>query len=208
MEKAIKAKGEGKRGFSVVVPYLFVAPFMILFIVFGLVPLVMSVIISFTKWDYATPMEWYGLNNFKLLFGLIGSGQVASDFWNGVLHTLLFVVVETPILIAVPMLVALLVTRCKAVRKFSMGFFYFPTILSITTVCILWNFLLDTNSGIINHYLGVEIPWITQMPMSRASRTCRRRSSKRRRWTARGRSPSSFPSHCPVSAARCSIPSS
>lgn len=164
MEKAIKKDKEGKRGFSVIVPYLFVAPFMILFVIFGLVPLVMSVVISFSKWDYATPMEWYGLNNFKLLFGLIGSGQVASDFWNGVLHTLLFVVVETPILIAVPMLVALLVTRCKAVRKFSMGFFYFPTILSITTVCILWNFLLDTNSGIINHYLGVEIPWITQMP--------------------------------------------
>lgn len=146
------------------VPYLFVAPFMIAFITFGLIPLVMCVVISFCKWDYASPMEWYGLNNYKLLFGTIGSGKVAKDFRSAILHTLLFVVVETPLLIVVPMLIALLITRCSAVRKFSMGFFYFPTILSITTVCILWNFLLDTNSGIINHFLGREIPWITQMP--------------------------------------------
>ena len=147
-----------------VIPYLFVAPFMLMFLVFGLVPLVMSIVISFTKWDYASPMEWYGLGNYKLIFGLIGSGKVASDFWNGILHTLLFVAVETPLLIVIPMIVALLISKCKAVRKLSMGFFYFPSILSITTVCILWNFLLDTNAGVINHYLGIEIPWITQMP--------------------------------------------
>lgn len=154
------------RGFNVraAVPYLFIAPFMIMFVMFSLVPLIMSIVISFTKWDYASPMEWYGLNNYKLIFGVIGSGKVASDFWEGVLHTLLFVVVETPLLIVLPMAVALLVSNCKSVRKFSMGFFYFPSILSITTVCILWNFLLDTNAGVINHYLGVEIPWITQMP--------------------------------------------
>ena len=153
-----------KKFFLRVTPYLFVAPFMLLFLLFGLVPLVMSIVISFTKFDYVSPMEWNHFNNYKLLFGIVGSGAVAKSFWNGVLHTLLFVAVETPILIAVPMGVALLVSRCKAVKKFSMGFFYFPTILSITTVCILWNFLLDTNAGVINHYLGKAIPWITQMP--------------------------------------------
>ena len=137
---------------------------MVFFIVFGMVPLVLCIVISFTKWDYASPMEWYGLNNFKLLFGAIGSGKVSKDFWQAVLHTLLFVVVETPILIIIPLLLATLIARCKAVRSFSMGFFYFPTILSITTVCILWNFLLDTNSGIINHLLGDTVPWLTQMP--------------------------------------------
>ena len=146
------------------VPYLFLTPYMIFFVVFGMVPIVMCIIISFTKWDYASPMEWYGLDNFKLIFGLIGSGKVSGDFWNSVLHTLLFVVIETPLLIVIPLLLATLIARCKAVRNFSMGFFYFPTILSITTVCILWNFLLDTNSGIINHLLGEAIPWITQMP--------------------------------------------
>lgn len=158
---AIRPHGSKVRS---VVPYLFVAPFMIMFIVFGLVPLVMSIVISFTKWDYSSPMEWNGLENYKLIFGVIGSGSVASDFWNAVLHTLLFVVIETPLLIILPMFVAVLVSKCKAIRKLSMGFFYFPSILSITTVCILWNFLLDTNAGVINHYLQTEIPWITQMP--------------------------------------------
>lgn len=146
------------------VPYLFITPYLVFFILFGLVPVVLCLIVSFTKWDYVTPMEWYGLNNFKLIFGTIGSGKVSKDFWDAVLHTLLFVAIETPILIIIPLLLATLIARCKAVRKFSMGFFYFPTLLSITTVCILWNFLLDTNAGIINYLIGKEIPWITQMP--------------------------------------------
>ncbi len=167
-EKTVRAakphRDVGKTFLRTVEPYLFVAPFVFFFVLFGLVPLVMGIVISFTKWDYASPMEWYGLKNFGLLFGTVGSGQVAKTFWNGVLHTLLFAVVETPLLIFVPLGVALLVTKCRWVKKFSMGFFYFPTILSITTVCILFNFLLDTNSGVINHYLHAAIPWITQMP--------------------------------------------
>lgn len=146
------------------VPYLFVAPYMFFFILFGLVPLVLCVVISFTKWDYVSPMEWYGVENYKLIFGMIGSGKISKDFWESVLHTLLFVVVETPLLIVLPLLLAALIVRCQKVRGFSMGFFYFPTLLSISTVCILWNFLLDTNAGIINHFIGKEIPWITQMP--------------------------------------------
>ena len=146
------------------IPYLFVAPYLFFFLLFGLVPLVLCIIISFTKWDYVSPMQWCGLDNFKLIFGLIGSGKVANDFWQSVLHTLLFVAIETPLLIILPLLLATLIARCKAVRKYSMGFFYFPTILSITTVCILWNYLLDTNAGIINYLIGHEIPWITQMP--------------------------------------------
>ncbi len=58
------------------VPYLFITPYLVFFILFGLVPVVLCLIVSFTKWDYVTPMEWYGLNNFKLIFGTIGSGKV------------------------------------------------------------------------------------------------------------------------------------
>ena len=114
------------------VPYLFVSPYMLFFVLFGLVPLVMCVVISFTKWDYVAPMEWYGVENFKLIFGAVGSGKISRDFWNSVLHTLLFVAVQTPLLIIIPLLLAMLIARCKAVRKFSMGFFYFPTLFSGT----------------------------------------------------------------------------
>lgn len=147
-----------------VVPYLFIIPFLVFFVVFSFVPLLMSIGISFTKWDYVSPMEWYGFDNYKVLLGMIGSGKIAEDFKDAILHTLLFVVVETPLLIVLPMLVALLIVRCKKVKKFSMGFFYFPTLLSISTVCILWGFFFDTNAGIINHFIGKEIPWITQLP--------------------------------------------
>ena len=86
------------------------------------------------------------------------------EFWQSVLHTLLFVAIETPLLIVLPFLVALLIHKCRRAGKFFMGAFYFPSILSVATVCIIWYFMFDTNAGILNNLFKSNIPWLTQQP--------------------------------------------
>ena len=44
--------------------YLFIAPFFVIFAVFGLYPLLFSLYLSFVKWDGLTAMQWVGLSNF------------------------------------------------------------------------------------------------------------------------------------------------
>lgn len=144
--------------------FLFVAPYLVFFIAFALVPLVLCIVLAFCQWDGANSMEWIGLQNFLLLFGALGTGQIASEFWQSVLHTLLFVAVQTPLLIVVPFLVALLIHKCVRAGKFFMGAFYFPSILSVATVCIIWYFMFDTNAGILNNLFGKSIPWLTRQP--------------------------------------------
>ena len=144
--------------------YLFVAPYLVFFIIFALVPLVLCIYLSFYQWDGASEIEWIGLQNYKLLFGALGTGQIAKEFWKSVLNTLLFVAVQMPVLMILPLLIALLINRCSRTGKFFMSAFYFPSILSVATVCIIWYFMFDTNAGILNNCFQTNIPWITKQP--------------------------------------------
>ena len=144
--------------------YLFVAPYLVFFIIFALVPLVLCIYLSFYQWDGASEIEWIGLQNYKLLFGALGTGQIAKEFWKSVLNTLLFVAVQMPVLMILPLLIALLINRCSRTGKFFMSSFYFPSILSVATVCIIWYFMFDTNAGILNNFFKTNIPWITKQP--------------------------------------------
>ena len=144
--------------------YLFVAPYLVFFIIFALVPLVLCIYLSFCQWDGASEIEWIGLQNYKLLFGALGTGQIAKEFWKSVLNTLVFVAVQMPVLMILPLLIALLINRCSGTGKFFMSAFYFPSILSVATVCIIWYFMFDTNAGILNNFFKTNIPWITKQP--------------------------------------------
>jgi multiple sugar transport system permease protein len=107
-------------------------------------------------------MEFIGLDNYKLIFNF--DSFTAQSFWPAVKNTLLFVAIQSPLLIILPFLIALLLHRANRFKGFFRGVIYFPSILSVATVGLIWYFMLDTNIGILNTLLGKTIPWITQMP--------------------------------------------
>ena len=59
--------------------YLFIAPFFILFAIFGLYPLLFSLYLSFVKWDGLTPMRWVGLGNFVVM---LEDEILLTSLWN------------------------------------------------------------------------------------------------------------------------------
>ena len=162
--KASMSEKHRTKALDEVSSFLFVVPYLVFFIAFALIPLVLCLTLAFCQWDGANEIEWIGLQNFKLLFGALGTAQIAKEFWEAILHTLLFVAIETPLLIILPFAVALLIHKCKRAGNFFMGAFYFPSILSVATVCIIWYFMFDTNAGILNNLFGQNIPWLTQQP--------------------------------------------
>jgi multiple sugar transport system permease protein len=42
--------------------------------------------------------------------------------------------------------------------------YFAPYVLGVAVVAVLWRYLLDANIGLVNHYLGVSIPWLTALP--------------------------------------------
>jgi multiple sugar transport system permease protein len=154
-------------GASPITPYLFMAPYLLLFFVFALAPVVYGIWISLHTWDYLLPGKpWVGLENYVDLFT---PGSVTSDpFWNSMKATGTYTLYSVPLLVIVPLLVALVLNQRFPGRNFFRAAYFAPYVLGVAVIGILWRFLLDPNVGLVNYYLGQlgieNIPWITALP--------------------------------------------
>jgi cellobiose transport system permease protein len=138
-------------------PYLFIAPFFVLFAVFGAYPLGYTLWVSLHDWDLlAATHPFVGLHNYSALMG-------DPDFWNSVVNTLgIFVVSTVPQLLLALWLANLLNRGLRARTLFRMGVLI-PSITSTAAVAIVFGQLFSRDFGLINwslHFVGVDtIDW-------------------------------------------------
>jgi multiple sugar transport system permease protein len=163
-----RAKDRDFIGSSPFTPYLFMAPYLVLFFTFVLIPAIFGIWISLHNWDYLLPGKpFVGLQNYKDLF--TPSSATSGDFWQSMEATGKFTVYSVPFLVVVPLLVALILNQNFRGRGFFRAAYFAPYVLGVAVVGILWRFLLDPNVGLVNYYLGLlgieqNIPWITAVP--------------------------------------------
>ncbi len=155
-------------------PYLFLAPYLVLFFIFVIVPAVYGVWISLHNWDYLLPGKpFVGLQNYVDLF--TPNSTTSGPFWNSMEATGKFTLYSVPLLLVIPLLVALLLNQKFRGRTFFRAVFFAPYVLGVAVIGILWRFILDPNVGLLNYYLefipGVpeNIPWITALPWAWAA---------------------------------------
>ena len=143
--------------------YFFLAPHMLIFLIFFFIPFIYGIYISFTKWDMFSKPQWIGFENYLTLFTNKDS-SFYRQFWNGFGNTLRFVIMIVPFQIAVPLIIALaLYTKPKGARIFQ-GIIYIPTLFSISAVILTWFFILHPSYGLINKLFGLEINWFGEQP--------------------------------------------
>jgi multiple sugar transport system permease protein len=147
---------------------LFVLPYLLLFVVFLLIPIGYGAWMSLHNWDLLNPVhEFVGLKNY---FNIFDSDSYLNDlFFEGLKNTFQFVVFSVPSLVAVGLGLALLVNALPGKFKGIFRTVYFiPYAVSVSVVAIIWLWLLDTNSGLINQYLQrwniPLVPWLTDIP--------------------------------------------
>ncbi|MBK8129203.1 MAG: sugar ABC transporter permease [bacterium] len=156
-----------KRTGNPIIPYLFIAPHLLFFIVFVGYPFFYGLYISFFKYDFLRPdaVELVFLENYVKLFSP-GSVQFPV-FWNALGNTLEFVFLSVPPLIIIPH------TGCAAQHKsagtkFFRGIYFAPWVLSAAVVGLLGFWIFQSQGGLINYYLallGIEAPrWLSSMP--------------------------------------------
>ena len=137
-------------------PFIFIGPHLVFFVVFILVPFIFGIAISFTSWDMVGSPEFIGFKNYVQIF----SDTVFSDeFWQGLGATMIYVVVMVPLLIAVPLLFACLLLKVTRGRAVMQSVLYISSILSVSAVVLMWRWLFDRESGAINLILGLDINW-------------------------------------------------
>ena len=146
-----------------ITPYLFIAPHIIIFIVFFLVPMIYGVYASFTKWDLFTPPIFTGLKNYKV-FLTDTESVFYRQFWNGLKNTVIFVLITVPFQIAIPLMLSLLLDKRPKGRNIFQGIFYMPTLFSITSVTLTWLFIFNRSLGLFNKMFGTDINWYASQP--------------------------------------------
>jgi multiple sugar transport system permease protein len=125
--------------------WIFVAPALIGFTVFYLVPCVRAIHISLTDWNLLRPPRFVGLQNYARLWA---DGQ----FWNAMRVTLLYVIFNIPIQTVIGLLLAALldrVGRSVALRAIILA----PYLIANVIAAILWFWMLDPLLGFINALL-------------------------------------------------------
>lgn len=155
--------GASRREGSPLVPYLFLAPYLLLFVTFVAVPAVFGLWISLHDWDYMLDSQLFvGLQNYADLFD--ETSVIYPDFWNGMKNTLIFTVASVPFLVVLPLLLALLLHQKFPGRTFFRAMFFAPYVLGVAVIGLMWRYLLDGNFGLVNALLGTDIAWTTSQP--------------------------------------------
>lgn len=129
-------------------PYLFIAPFFLLFAGFGLFPLVYTAWVSLRAWDLTGDGGFVGLGNYQRLFG-------DPDFWNALGNTVgLLVLATVPQLVLALVVAALLNRPIRAVLLFRLGVLI-PIVTSVAAVAIVFGQLYGRDTGLVNGVLGL-----------------------------------------------------
>ena len=149
-------------------PWLFLAPYLILFLLFVGIPIVYGLWMSLHNWNqYLDDKPWVGLQNYAELF-TPGSAK-AVPFWRSMLATGIFTVLSVPILVVLPLFVAMLLNKRFAGRTVFRAVFFAPYVLGVAVVGLLFRFMLDPSIGVVNYVLGkIGLPgdtaWTTSEP--------------------------------------------
>jgi multiple sugar transport system permease protein len=148
---------------EVVAGYLFALPFLALFLVFTIGPVLASFLMSFTDLrssDVRHPLAVapVGLDNYTKLLS-------DETFHKAAFNTAYFVVIGVPLTMGLALAVAIgLNTGITRFRTLFRVGYYLPVVTSIVAVAVVWRFLLEPDSGIVNTllgYVGIDGPaWL------------------------------------------------
>ena len=140
-------------------PFLYIAPFLIFFIIFQIYPIFYGMYISLTKWDLVSAPKFTGLTNY------INLGK-DTLFWTSLRNTVFFVGLNAPLAVVIPLGLAILVSDAIPGRALFRSAFTTPLMISVSSVGVLWVWFLNPTFGLINHYFDlVGLPkqnWLTQ----------------------------------------------
>jgi multiple sugar transport system permease protein len=128
--------------------WLFLAPWVIGFLVFTGGPMLASLALSFTEYDVISPPQLVGLDNYRQL---MADPAVAKSLGNTVFYAALHV----PLAMAVSLGLAVLLQRVGRAAGLFRTIFYLPVMTPAVAVGILFLFLLNGERGLVNGALGL-----------------------------------------------------
>lgn len=148
-------------------PYLFISPFYILFLIFGVYPVLFSLYLSFTEWKGLGPIKFVGLKNFEVLLK-------DKVFWQSMTNGIILFFLYVPLMTFMALLLAVILNS-KRVRgfRFFRTLIFIPYIMNIVAAGFTFRLMLNQKYGLVNAMLGIfniaPVPWLESVWGGRVS---------------------------------------
>lgn len=146
-------------------PYLFILPFFVLFLVFQLIPIIWTVYISFTQWRGIGDPQFIGWDNYKKIL-------IDNMFWEALKNTVVYWISGLVLILIFALLIATILNS-----DLLKGRVFFKTVTFLPNVCaafamgLIFRLFFDENAGLINEALQAfglsRVPWLTSTQFSK-----------------------------------------
>ncbi|MRX72477.1 ABC transporter permease subunit [Bacillus lacus] len=144
--------------------FILIAPFVLLFSLFWLTPLLYGVVISFFNWNISNGNNGFvGFNNY---INILTPGTIYNDmFVRGLINTLVYVVISVPPLILISLALALVIDKLPGILKpIFRTIFFLSYSVSVTAVSAIFLWLFNSNAGYVNSFLNEPVNWLGEQP--------------------------------------------
>jgi len=128
--------------------YIFISPWIIGTSVFILFPVIASFILAFCSWDIVSPVQFVGFGNFIEIF------TKDTNFWVSLWNTFYYTLFSVPLGIIGSIIVALLMNQKWKTVRLLRTIYYLPSVTAGVASSIIWMWLFNPYSGLINYFLG------------------------------------------------------
>ena len=145
----------------------FILPSLLGFLIFTFIPVVISLCLSFTSWNFMEGIEGIKFN------GLANYIRLFSDEWflNSYTNNIIFTAVTVPVLIALGLVIATIINKYIYGGGVVRTMIFIPYIASVVAVCTVWMVLLQPSYGPVNEFfrsIGIANPpgWLADFKWS------------------------------------------
>jgi multiple sugar transport system permease protein len=134
-------------------------------IVFSLLPILISIVISLTDWNGLEKLDFSAIAGsfvgFKNYAEILGGGE----FWSVLGHTLYFIILYIPLVFLASLLIAEILFKAKKGAGAFRVIYYIPVLTSWVAASLIWKWVLSPQYGVVNQILaaiGIAGPnWLT-----------------------------------------------
>lgn len=140
------------------IPYSFLAPSLVLLAVFSILPFIQGMYYSLMDYPLLKSPTFIGFKNFTRLFS-------DSLFFTSLFNTFYYMAATIVVRIALGLALAIFLNQKLRGRTIYRAIFYFPVVAPLATMAIVWRWIFNEYSGLLNAGLDVfgisPIPWLT-----------------------------------------------
>lgn len=127
--------------------YLFLLPNFFGFLAFSFIPIIVSFLLTFTRWNLASSPQFIGVKNYTSLL-------TDELFWKYLWNTFYYAGLTVPLIIIIGFSLAYLLNRKIRGVIFFRTVYFLPSVTLIVAVAVIWSWLYNADFGLINFVLG------------------------------------------------------